>query len=635
MPAAGWAAKSGDPVLWVTRDAIPPATRAAITAHKRPQDLRARTGVGGVEEGARPARRARRRRAGSRGADPVANAIAFARFSDGSFGWNVVDPGHGLVFATTQRPLDAAAAAPLSASGTLRPAAARHRRQRAAGAAAGLPARHPARLRQGPRPRRLQPRLADRRRARRSRSTCRRGSTRCSRSRPSTRRRLVDSRAMAEAEQPERLRPEHRVTVDDVRQLMGASTPHFALQLRNRIRKLIAPLPPDDPARHRGRARDRAARADRVLRRGPRRAGAGRPAPAAQPRRGRADALRRGPDARLARRRAYAPAPRPGYARGQQLRRATRGARPPGRCTAAAASPRAAAAVAPRAAARSCCAAASSWATQHGEHDLARQLRVRPASGLGAQCPDEERAEIAPHLHQGFHIGPIRLRSRCTFSDPMPDDPRRRRPPRRHPRLRAERAVARRPLRRRGCATGCAGSRACRCSARCSTCAPAARACGSSCATSAARCRARCGARTSTRWRAPLADGQRVVAAGGCDYYPGSRAASPSFSFAVADVRVAGEGDLLAQLDRLRRALHAEGLFEPQKRLDARAAAALHRRRDRRGRQGARRRPRRAAAARLGGAARVGVRAGAGSPRRARRDPRAAGPRRAARRSRS
>lgn len=57
---------------------------------------------------------------------------------------------------------------------------------------------------------------------------------------------------MAEAEQPERLRPQHRVTVDDVRQLMGASTPHFALQLRNRIRKLIAPLPPSDPARLEG-----------------------------------------------------------------------------------------------------------------------------------------------------------------------------------------------------------------------------------------------------------------------------------------------------------------------------------------------------------------------------------------------
>ena len=82
------------------------------------------------------------------------------------------------------------------------------------------------------------------------------------------------------------------------------------------------------------------------------------------------------------------------------------------------------------------------------------------------------------------------------------------------------------------------------------------------------------GALPCSMWRrdfdalaAPLADGQRVVAAGGCDYYPGSRAASPSFSFAVADVRVAGEGDLLAQLDRLRRTLHAEGLFEPQKRL--------------------------------------------------------------------
>ena len=54
---------------------------------------------------------------------------------------------------------------------------------------------------------------------------------------------------MAEAEQPERLGPDRQVTVDDVRQLMGASTPHFALQLRNRIRKLIRGLPSDDPAR--------------------------------------------------------------------------------------------------------------------------------------------------------------------------------------------------------------------------------------------------------------------------------------------------------------------------------------------------------------------------------------------------
>jgi hypothetical protein len=55
---------------------------------------------------------------------------------------------------------------------------------------------------------------------------------------------------MAQAEQPERLR--RPVTVDDVRQLMGSSTPHFALQIRTRIRRLIAGLPEDDPARRLG-----------------------------------------------------------------------------------------------------------------------------------------------------------------------------------------------------------------------------------------------------------------------------------------------------------------------------------------------------------------------------------------------
>ena len=64
-----------------------------------------------------------------------------------------------------------------------------------------------------------------------------------------------------------------------------------------------------------------------------------------------------------------------------------------------------------------------------------------------------------------------------------------------------------------------------------------------------------------------LADGAQVVVGGGLDYYTGSRTSSPSFSFAVSALRVAGEGDLLAQLDRLRRALHAEGLFERQQRL--------------------------------------------------------------------
>jgi hypothetical protein len=55
---------------------------------------------------------------------------------------------------------------------------------------------------------------------------------------------------MSQAESPDRLNRD--VTVDDVRQLMGASTPHFALQLRNRIARLIAPLPADHPARRIG-----------------------------------------------------------------------------------------------------------------------------------------------------------------------------------------------------------------------------------------------------------------------------------------------------------------------------------------------------------------------------------------------
>jgi exodeoxyribonuclease VII large subunit len=62
-------------------------------------------------------------------------------------------------------------------------------------------------------------------------------------------------------------------------------------------------------------------------------------------------------------------------------------------------------------------------------------------------------------------------------------------------------------------------------------------------------------------------DGMQVVVAGGCDYYPGSATSSPGFSFGVTDLRIAGDGDLLAQIDRLRKQLDAEGLCAPQKRL--------------------------------------------------------------------
>lgn len=57
---------------------------------------------------------------------------------------------------------------------------------------------------------------------------------------------------MSEAENPARIDPAHRITVDDIRALAGPATPHFALQVRNRIRRLIESLPEDDPARQEG-----------------------------------------------------------------------------------------------------------------------------------------------------------------------------------------------------------------------------------------------------------------------------------------------------------------------------------------------------------------------------------------------
>ena len=121
MPAAAWAAKSGDPVLFTHRAVLPPDTRAALATHQQPKIY-----VLGPSKVIGPAVTSELRKLGTvvrvGGEDPVANAIAFARFSDGDFGWGVVDPGHGLVFARADAdPATAAAAAPLSATGTYGP----------------------------------------------------------------------------------------------------------------------------------------------------------------------------------------------------------------------------------------------------------------------------------------------------------------------------------------------------------------------------------------------------------------------------------------------------------------------------------------------------------------------------------
>ena len=121
MPAASWAARSGDPVLFVNKDSVPKPTIEALKRDKGanvyalgpPSAIsdKALTNAGSATSNVV--------RIGD--TDPVANAIAFARYSNGSFGWNITDPGHGLVIASDKDPMDAAAAAPLSASGTWGP----------------------------------------------------------------------------------------------------------------------------------------------------------------------------------------------------------------------------------------------------------------------------------------------------------------------------------------------------------------------------------------------------------------------------------------------------------------------------------------------------------------------------------
>jgi hypothetical protein len=57
---------------------------------------------------------------------------------------------------------------------------------------------------------------------------------------------------MSESESPDLLAQAHEVTAEDIRALAGASTPHFALQVRNRIRRLVEPLAAEHPARIEG-----------------------------------------------------------------------------------------------------------------------------------------------------------------------------------------------------------------------------------------------------------------------------------------------------------------------------------------------------------------------------------------------
>src|SRR5262249_7955152 len=117
MPAAAWAARSGDPVLFTGRTQVPVATIAALRRHASaavyvlgPESVISKDAVRQVGRIS-----ATIQRIGATGT--VQNALLFARYSNGSFGWNINDPRHRMELADSRRPLAAAAAASLASSG--------------------------------------------------------------------------------------------------------------------------------------------------------------------------------------------------------------------------------------------------------------------------------------------------------------------------------------------------------------------------------------------------------------------------------------------------------------------------------------------------------------------------------------
>jgi hypothetical protein len=120
MPAAAWAARSGDTVLFVTQSSIPAFTRSALRRHSHPRIwvlgpssvigssvLKALGRYGSVKR--------------ISGLTPVENAIAFTRFQSHGFGWGITTPGQNFTVANINRPADAAGAAVLASAGVFAP----------------------------------------------------------------------------------------------------------------------------------------------------------------------------------------------------------------------------------------------------------------------------------------------------------------------------------------------------------------------------------------------------------------------------------------------------------------------------------------------------------------------------------
>jgi hypothetical protein len=120
-PAAAWAAKSGDPILFTGAGTLPAATKTALQAHNNPRiyvlggpDTVSRFVISQLQEFGT----VRRIAPDTPGFSAAQLSIEFAKYSDTDFGFNFNDAGHGLVFASTSDPTSAMAAAGLSSGGT-------------------------------------------------------------------------------------------------------------------------------------------------------------------------------------------------------------------------------------------------------------------------------------------------------------------------------------------------------------------------------------------------------------------------------------------------------------------------------------------------------------------------------------
>jgi hypothetical protein len=120
MPAAAWASRSGDSVLFVRQGSIPPATREALVRHDKPSIW-----VLGPPSAISDVVLKQLRKLGKvhriQGPSPVQNAIAFTRFGSHGFGWDINTPGQNFTLASTSRPADAAAAGALANGGVYAP----------------------------------------------------------------------------------------------------------------------------------------------------------------------------------------------------------------------------------------------------------------------------------------------------------------------------------------------------------------------------------------------------------------------------------------------------------------------------------------------------------------------------------